>query len=164
MWRKQGICEPASVNCCSGQAYRKSGRTPWIDYTLSESDNDLPMFQPFAYPKGGALDDSYISQDPNSILEDYQKRFNLNIGLYVQEFAIGPDEIDSLANLINTYPKLYTLGLAWGGINGFSLSNAEGDGYHSQRYVGSEWNYSLSISGDSAIESSPGCCASLMVD
>jgi len=157
------MCEPATVNCCVGQAYRPSGRTPWIDYTLSESDNDLPMFQPFAYPRDG-LDDSYISSDPSAILEDYQRLFNLNIGLYVQEFAIGPDEIDSLAHLINKYPQLYTLGLAWGGINGYSLSNAEGDGYYSQRYVGSEWNYNLRVSDDREIESRPGCCAALIDD
>jgi hypothetical protein len=164
MWRKQGMCEPASVNCCAVNNYGQSGRTPWIDYTLSESDNELPMFQPFAYPTN-TMELSYGGvEDINSTLEDYKKRFGLNIGLYVQEDSIGPDEIDSLVQLINGNPTLYTLGLAWGGLNGYTLSNAVGDGYSSQRYIGSEWSFSSNVLGEKELESPPGCCTSFLID
>ena len=166
MWRKQGICEPTAVNCCAmnSYSYRNTGRTPWIDYTLSESDNELPVFQPYAYPRE-KMEDCYGGADTtNSFLEDYQKRFELNIGLYVQEYAIGPDEINSLVQLINDHPDLYSLGLAWGGLNGHTLSNANGDGYSSQRYVGSEWMYTLDVLGGKELQSTPGCCSSFMID
>ena len=163
MWKKESMCQPTSVvNCCQIDSH-KSGRTPWIDYTFSETDDDLPMFQPFAYPRNAVEVRNDVGDGDSLTLEDYQKRFDLNIGLYVQEYAIGPDEIDSLVQFINNHPSLYSLGLAWGCLNGYTCSNTTGDGYSSQRYIGSEWTYNMSSLGYNDIEPMPGFCSSFMI-
>ena len=121
-----------------------SSRPTLIDYALSESDDDTPNFQYFAYPRETF---KYLvgSNSTISVLEDYQKLFNLNVGLYIQEYAIGPEEVESIIQLVNDHPSIFSLGLAWGGLNGLTCSNITGDGYASQRYLGNEWNYNWNI-------------------
>ena len=97
-------------------------------------------FQPFAYPreKLELLDD--VVEECKATLEDYQRHLELNVGLYVQEFSIGDAALDAISKLVNHYPSIYNLGLAWGGLNGSAIKGVHGDGYWNQRYIGREWD------------------------
>lgn len=57
----------------------------------------------------------------SSTIEHYKRRFNLSIGLYVQEFAIDEKAVDLLVQLVNRGSHVYDLGLNWGGINGITV-------------------------------------------
>ena len=81
-----------------------------------------------------------------STIEDYKKRYNLSIGLYLQEFAVDDAAVNLLVQLVNDHPEIYDLGLAWGGVNGVTLQGiqpgpfTDTSGFWNQRYVGAEWN------------------------
>lgn len=111
-------------------------------YSEDESDsNDAnygQLFQPYAYSKNELWRKSGLT-DCKATIADYKKYFDLNIGLYVQEFSIGPNELDSIIRFINDHQSIYNLGLAWGGINGVALKGVKGDGFWNQRYVGRNW-------------------------
>lgn len=135
MWKRQTVCE--ATQCWSASKYQGLNQI----HSDGEADEifELSIFQPYAYPKEAFDDDDEIIKC-KATLADYQRHFNLNIGLYVQEFSIGSEELDTLVRLVNKYPDLYRCGLAWGGLNGVSLKGVKGDGYWSQRYVGRSWS------------------------
>lgn len=136
-WKSQNICEAS--HCWSASKYQGLNQI----YADSESDMNFEhsSFQPYAYPRDIFGDDDEINEC-KATLADYQKHFDLNIGLYVQEFSIGAEQLDKLARLVNKYPNLYRCGLAWGGLNGVTIKEVKGDGYWSQRYVGRNWTFS----------------------
>jgi len=41
---------------------------------------------------------------------------------------------------VNEHPSIYKLGLAWGGLNGYTIKGVQGDGFWNQRYVGRNWD------------------------
>ena len=107
--------------------------------------------QPFALPSRMGEEHSYnnamlTSGWTGSTIEDYKKRYNLSIGLYLQEFAIDDAAVNLLVQLVNDHPEIYDLGLAWGGVNGVTLQGirpgrfTDTSGFWNQRYVGAEWN------------------------
>ena len=104
------------------------------------------MFYPYAYPRsknGGSFSD----MDCKATIEDYKRRFDLQIGLYVQEFSISQYAIESLVQFTNHHSQVYNLGLAWGGINGKTVRGLDGDGYWSQRYMGRSWDKEAAPTG-----------------
>jgi len=98
-------------------------------------------FQPFAFPR--------TSNNEKKTIVDYKAHYKFQIGLYVQEYAIGPEELDGLIRFINDYRSIYNLGLAWGGKNGSHLEGVEGDGMANQRYVGRSWTVNYNVSAPS---------------
>jgi hypothetical protein len=84
-----------------------------------------------------------------STLEDYKRRYNLSIGLYVQEFAIDEAAANILVQLVNDNPQIYDLGLSWGGVNGITLKGirpgrfTDTSGFWNQRHVGAVWDSNL---------------------
>jgi hypothetical protein len=84
-----------------------------------------------------------------STIEAYKQRFNLSIGLYVQEFAIDEAAVNLFVQLVNESPHVYDLGLSWGGVNGITLRGMQPhrftstDGFWNQRYAGASWDSSL---------------------
>lgn len=81
-----------------------------------------------------------------STIQMYKQRFNLRIGLYVQEFAIDEAAIAVLSEYVNDHPDIFELGFAWGGINGITIQGIKPgrftatDGLWNQRYIGELWN------------------------
>ena len=144
IWKRPTLCEATGLGLCvdstSLNNVESQGNVrldPW-------NQNGLKMgaysFQPFAYPREKLefLDD--IVEECKATLEDYQRHLELNIGLYVQEFSIGDAALDAISKLVNHYPSIYNLGLAWGGLNGATVKGVHGDGYWNQRYIGREWD------------------------
>ncbi len=129
--KRSTVCEAPTDSCWTPAKY--SGRNQVDDDVL-----ELIPFKPYAFPQE-EVDDIELIDECKATLADYQRHFDLQIGLYVQEFSIGSEELDSLARLVNKYPDVYRLGLAWGGLNGFACKGVKGDGYWSQRYVGRNW-------------------------
>lgn len=84
----------------------------------------------------------------SSTIEAYKKRFNLSIGMYVQEFAIDEAAVEVLVRLVNGSPHVYDLGLSWGGVNGVTVRGIKPgrftstDGFWNQRYIGAAWDSS----------------------
>lgn len=66
----------------------------------------------------------------------------LGIGGYVQETAIGADELQLLVELVNTEPELFDLGFAFGGVSGVAETTTEGKGQ------GGQWILDVSETGD----------------
>jgi hypothetical protein len=85
-----------------------------------------------------------------STIQAYKERFNLSIGMYVQEFAIDEAAVNVFVKLVNESPHVYDLGLSWGGVNGITLRGMQPhrftstDGFWNQRYAGATWDSSLS--------------------
>ncbi|GKY96817.1 hypothetical protein MPSEU_000640900 [Mayamaea pseudoterrestris] len=83
-----------------------------------------------------------------STLEHYKMRFNLSIGMYVQEFAIDDAAASILVEHVNRHSTIFDLGLSWGGINGICIRGirpdryTSTDGFWNQRYIGLLWNSS----------------------
>ena len=105
------------------------------------------MFYPYAYPRS-KNGDSFADLDCKATIEDYKHRFDLQIGLYVQEFSISQFAIESLVQFTNHHSQVYNLGLAWGGINGKTVRGLDGDGYWSQRYMGRSWDKDAAPTGN----------------
>jgi hypothetical protein len=84
-----------------------------------------------------------------STIEAYKERFNLSIGMYVQEFAIDEAAVNLFVKLVNDSPHVYDLGLSWGGVNGITLRGMQPhrftstDGFWNQRYAGATWDTSM---------------------
>lgn len=111
---------------------------------LTGSDQD-------SYCDGSDSSDSSDSRSRfNNTLAAYQKRLNLKIGLYVQEFGIDEAALGVLVNFANEHPDVLAHGMIWGGLNGVTVKGirpgrfTSTDGFHTQRYAGRSWNYSLS--------------------
>lgn len=85
----------------------------------------------------------------SSTIEVYKRHFNMSIGLYVQEFAIDEAAANLLVDYVNENLHIYDLGLNWGGINGITIRGIQPDrftatdGFWNQRYIGAEWDLSL---------------------
>ena len=150
IWKRPTLCEATGLGLCTNST--SLTRIESLDMASNEhhdhidpwNQNGLKMgaysFQPFAYPreKLELLDD--VVEECKATLEDYQRHLELNIGLYVQEFSIGDAALDAISKLVNHYPSIYNLGLAWGGLNGSAIKGVHGDGYWNQRYIGREWD------------------------
>mmetsp|Transcript_15330 Transcript_15330/g.33339 ORF Transcript_15330/g.33339 Transcript_15330/m.33339 type:complete len:1023 (-) Transcript_15330:1622-4690(-) len=152
IWKRPTLCEATGFgmctsadanvlnetrNTCTPDNEPKDNFDPW-------NQNGLVLggysFQPYAYPREKLELLDGVVEECRATLEDYQRHLELNIGLYVQEFSIGDGALDAVAKLINHYPSIYNLGLAWGGINGATVKGVHGDGYWNQRYIGREWD------------------------
>lgn len=100
------------------------------------------QIQPFGVPRT-------TNTNIGSCLQDYKDRYNLHIGVYVQEFAIDDSAAQTLVKLVNRTPELYDLGFSWGGINGITIKGispgrfTRTDGYWNQRHIGRSWSYNL---------------------
>lgn len=133
MWKRKTACE-VTGQCFSASKYQGLEQ---VDF---QCGNEYSPFQPYAYPRD-QLEASDEIMDCKACIQDYQRHFDLNIGLYLHEFDIGVDEIDAMSKFVNRYSDIYRLGLAWGGLNGFTLRGLKGDGLWSQRYVGRAWDF-----------------------
>lgn len=129
---------------CDYHTCWSASKIPPLQQVCSDVDYEFELlsFQPYAYPKD-AFESHEDLKECKATLADYQEYFDLNIGLYVQEFSIGSEELDALVKLVNKYPKIYRCGLAWGGLNGIALKGVQGDGFWSQRYVGRNWTFNV---------------------
>jgi hypothetical protein len=123
----------------------KSLATGYLGYSNGDGEKLRPIaFHPFAYPSG--IVPSYVMAiGCKSRLEDYKQKLALNIGVYVHESEISPGVLDALVRFVNDNRRIYNLGLAWGGINGLTLDNLQGDGYGRQRFVGKTWDPNLTL-------------------
>jgi hypothetical protein len=132
--------EAASIGCCQGPTENTVGYDTNMD--LDEIVSNHALFQPFAF--GQHKQEAMTGQvECKSTIEDFQKKYDLKIGVYIQEFCISRDVLNSVVQFINDHPSIYNLGIAWGGINGSTVNGLSGDGYWKQRYVGNSWNFSV---------------------
>ena len=146
LWKKPTICEASGMGWCAAHSHGFMA-DGFDDNGLTEDDWSRDgvvfngyMFQPYAYPQEKLQSSCGILPDCKSTLQDYQRHLRLNIGLYVQEFSIGANELDGLVKFVNDYPSIYNLGLAWGGLNGSTVKGIDGDGFWNQRYIGRNWD------------------------
>lgn len=93
------------------------------------------LFHPCAYPS-----DMLDQKECKATLQDYQRKLDLRIGCYVQEFSISDSTLNAISELMNKHSSIYNLGLAWGGVNGRTVRGVVGDGYWNQRYMGQHWD------------------------
>jgi len=132
LWKKPTIYEATGLNRCEDLSIIDCHSEEPIDQ-VNETE-----FQPYAFLKDE--DQHHIFEKCIATVADYQKHFDLKIGVYVQEFAIGSNELDALVKLVNNHPSIYKLGMAFGGLNGFAIKDIKGDGFWNQRYVGRNWD------------------------
>ncbi len=100
--------------------------------------NDEIVFSEYAHPKSAI---AAHRRTCKASIEDYKKRFQLNIGCYIQEFTVSPHTVDCLVAFFNLHSATYNLGLAYGGINGKVVSGGlDGDGFGRQRFMGTQWD------------------------
>ncbi|KAL7471786.1 hypothetical protein ACHAXS_012099 [Conticribra weissflogii] len=136
MWKRPTIMESAERGCCGvieTDIDDNVERRTDLPHAKSPSAPGNYSFQPYAFPRSALSDWERVMC--KSTIEDYQRHFNLKIGVYVQEFSVSPEALDALACFVNKYSDIYDLGLAFGGINGTAVTNVEGDGYWNQRYM-----------------------------
>ena len=75
-------------------------------------------------------------------LRQVKDDLDLDVGIYVQEFNIDAEAVSALSTLVNTESDLFTLGFAWGGINGQAATDPSGQqesgqlGYGTQSALG----------------------------
>ena len=119
----------------------------------AEATKQSYRVQPFALPSAAVEQRSYNHNDytindgwTGSTIEDYKRRYNLSIGMYLQEFAIDDAAANLLSQLVNDHPEIYDLGLAWGGVNGVTLRGirpgrfTDTSGFWNQRHVAAVWD------------------------
>ncbi len=125
----------------------KSIATDYLGYSTGYDGTARPIaFQPFAYPS--TIVPSYVvATGCKSTSEDYKTRFDLNIGVDVQESDTSPRVLDAVVRFVNDHRITDNLGLAWGGFDGWTLASLTGDGYGRQRFVGSKWDKNLELRG-----------------
>eukprot|EP00567_Pseudictyota_dubia_P001408 CAMPEP_0197465510 /NCGR_PEP_ID=MMETSP1175-20131217/64577_1 /TAXON_ID=1003142 /ORGANISM="Triceratium dubium, Strain CCMP147" /LENGTH=1372 /DNA_ID=CAMNT_0043001527 /DNA_START=615 /DNA_END=4733 /DNA_ORIENTATION=+ len=149
LWKRPTFYEASGMGCCAADPttinMSACGFNKTNDITCEEENDGLRfngyVFQPYAYPREKIKDSDGLLPDCKATLQDYKKHLDLKIGLYVQEFSIGHPELDALVKLVNQYPEIFNLGLAWGGINGSTVRGVEGDGFWNQRYIGRNWDF-----------------------
>jgi hypothetical protein len=136
LWQKPSVLKfaTAKASCliCSGRGAGK-------EYLYSDTDELSTRFciLPFAHPRASLdLSPAIIS----SSVDDYKKYYDLNIGLYVQEFSICQEALELLIHFVNFNSDTYNLGIAYGGLNGATVSSLCGDGFWNQRYIGRNWD------------------------
>ena len=93
-----------------------------------------------------------------STIQAYQKHYDLQIGLYCQEFAIDDGAIDLLVRFVNRNSDVYKMGFCWGGVNGVTVAGIQPgrftstDGLWNQRYLGKKWNSSMWPGDDTIVD------------
>lgn len=125
----------------------RSSRQMINDVFLSpfDSENAKLSYQILPFAKSYRQVDS----SDGSTIEHYKAIYNLSIGMYVQEFAIDDAAASLLADHVNRNPRIFNLGLSWGGINGICIRGirpdrfTSTDGFWNQRYIGIPWNPNL---------------------
>ena len=127
LWQKPSVIEVAEMNCCGP-----------VIYDPEESSSRYVVL-PFAHPRS-SLNLLPLDMRSSSTIEDYQKYYELNIGLYVQEFSICQEALEVLINFVNFNSSIYKLGMAYGGLNGATVNGVHGDGLWNQRYIGRNWD------------------------
>jgi hypothetical protein len=112
-------------------------------------------FDPYAAMKKyrilpfGSIDMMNSNSVNTSTIQAYQRKFNLSIGIYCQEFCIDDAAICLLVRLVNDNPNVYSLGFCWGGVNGITVRTIQPgrftrtDGFWNQRHVGAAWDGTL---------------------
>merc|ERR1712238_175092 len=137
IWSKPKLYD-AGFKCCT--AGNNTLFYPVYSDGRTDFENPCPVsFQAYAFTR----DEIIKSGEPidcKATLEDYQRLFDLNIGLYIQECDIGRNTLDAMVRFVNGHCSIFSLGLAWGGINGRAISGVEGDGFSNQRFVGRDWD------------------------
>ena len=141
MWKPSSLMEAAERGCCgcidtTGTDDGGDGAEGYSDVLLNRSQKfggGNYSFQPYAYPRSSLSDWERVMC--KSTIEDYQRHFNLKIGVYVQEFSISAEALDALSNFVNKHGALYDQGLAFGGINGMAVKNIDGDRYWNQASI-----------------------------
>lgn len=113
----------------------------------AEATKQSYRIQPFALPsKAGERSYNTMTGWTGSTIEDYKRRYNLSIGMYLQEFAIDEAAANMLVQIVNDHPEIYDLGLAWGGVNGVTLQGirpgrfTDTSGFWNQRHIGAAWD------------------------
>lgn len=152
MWKRSSIMEAAERGCCgaidtndydTGSVADDTGMSPLAFSGAggggTRCGNGNYSFQPYAYPRSALSDWELVMC--KATVEDYQRHFNLKIGVYVQEFSISAEALDALTVFVNRYGDVYDQGLAYGGVNGMAVRNIHGDGYWNQRYMGRSWDF-----------------------
>merc|ERR1712106_1041948 len=100
LWKKPSVCQATGINCCLQEK----------DLTMTLSDDESNpkrggvKFEPYAFLKNEIQRTGFT--ECAATLADYQKHFDLKIGLYAQEFAIGSDELNALVKLVNDRPSI----------------------------------------------------------
>mmetsp|Transcript_33766 Transcript_33766/g.66721 ORF Transcript_33766/g.66721 Transcript_33766/m.66721 type:complete len:840 (+) Transcript_33766:439-2958(+) len=89
---------------------------------------------------------TWLSDQKCSTIQDYKEAYELNIGVYAQEFAIDEVAADLLCRFVNEYKDVFNLGFSWGGVNGVTVKGIQPgrftstDGFWNQRYLGNSWD------------------------
>mmetsp|Transcript_30422 Transcript_30422/g.37159 ORF Transcript_30422/g.37159 Transcript_30422/m.37159 type:complete len:361 (-) Transcript_30422:209-1291(-) len=126
LWQKPNFVEIVGRGCTTGGSDK-------LD------QNELFIIQPYAHPRQPAGRQVHKL----SSLQDYQRHYNLKIGLYVQEFSICEKALEVITKFINKHENIYNLGLAWGGLNGITITGMQGDGFWNQRFMGRNWDLEI---------------------
>ena len=114
----------------------------------SKFDARVAMKKYELMPFGKCVRGSVRSVDPSTV-QAYQKKLDLSIGVYVQEFSIDESALSLLVQFCNDFMDIYCLGLSWGGLNGVTVKGikpgrfTKTDGFWNQRYAGVKWDSSL---------------------
>jgi len=133
LWQRPDVFDAAKYNCCNPS-------TGILEDSESLECSARYVIHPFAYPSN---DVELLPLDlQTSTIEQYQRYYNLQIGLYVQEFSICQEALEVLINFVNFSKSVYKLGMSYGGLNGATVNGLTGDGYWNQRYVGRNWDIS----------------------
>ena len=118
------------------------------DFDVEETKAKYEL-QPYALCDSDAI---------TSTIQAYQKYYDLQIGLYCQEFAIDDGAIDLLVRFVNRNSDVYKMGFCWGGVNGVTVAGIQPgrftstDGLWNQRYLGKKWNSSMWPGDDTIVD------------
>jgi hypothetical protein len=73
-----------------------------------------------------------INEAALQTLSDLVNKFNLYVGLYVQEGDVDEKAVDTIMKLVNKFPHLFKDGFAYGNVSGRAETETEGTGMGSQ--------------------------------
>jgi hypothetical protein len=73
-----------------------------------------------------------VNEGALQTLSDLVARFELNVGLYVQEGDVDEKAVDAIMKLVNKFPHLFKDGFAYGNVSGRAETETEGTGMGSQ--------------------------------
>lgn len=81
----------------------------------------------------GRGEQSYtVNEAALQTLSDLVAKFNLYVGLYVQEGDVDEKAVDTIMKLVNKFPHLFKDGFAYGNVSGRAETETEGTGMGSQ--------------------------------
>jgi len=116
----------------------KTDQNPLNAFVFGQDEfNDEMIFAEYALPKD-TLQKS--KRKCKATIEDYKMKFNLNIGCYIQEWAVDAKKYACIVEFFKKYSCIYNLGLSFGGINGKFIIGSTGDGFSRQRIMGRIWD------------------------